>query len=37
MRDRIIEKIAAFFGKSEFLYLQLLFFISWSLYSHLAP
>ena len=25
LRDRIIEKIAAFFGKSEFLYLQLFF------------
>ncbi|MDJ0691107.1 MAG: DUF1003 domain-containing protein [Xenococcaceae cyanobacterium MO_188.B32] len=37
MRERIIEKIAAFFGKSEFLYLQLLFFISWSMCSHLAP
>lgn len=37
IRDRIIEKIASFFGKSEFLYLQLLFFTSWSLCSHLAP
>ena len=36
-RDRIIEKIAAFFGKSEFLYLQLLFFASWIICSHLAP
>jgi uncharacterized membrane protein len=36
-RDRIIEKIAAFFGKSEFLYLQLIFFVSWSSCSHLAP
>lgn len=36
-RDRLVEKIAAFFGKSEFLYLQLLFFISWGLCSHLAP
>ena len=36
-RDRIIEKIASFFGKSEFLYLQLLFFTSWSICSHLAP
>ncbi len=36
-RDRIIEKIAAFFGKSEFLYLQLLFFASWAICSHLAP
>lgn len=37
IRDRIIEKIAAFFGKSEFLYLQLLFFTSWGICSHLAP
>ena len=37
IRDRVIEKIAAFFGKSEFLYLQLLFFASWALCSHLAP
>lgn len=36
-RDRIIEKIAAFFGKSEFLYLQLFFFTSWAICSHLAP
>ena len=36
-RDRIVEKIAAFFGKSEFLYLQLLFFISWAICSNLAP
>lgn len=36
-RDRIINKIAAFFGKSEFLYLQLLFFASWAICSHLAP
>lgn len=34
---RLIEKIAAFFGKSEFLYLQLFFIISWNLCSHLAP
>jgi uncharacterized membrane protein len=36
-RDRIVEKIAAFFGKSEFLYLQLLFFISWVICTHIAP
>ena len=36
-RDRLVEKIAAFFGKSEFLYLQLLFFASWGLCSHFAP
>ncbi|MEM7758005.1 MAG: DUF1003 domain-containing protein [Cyanobacteria bacterium P01_A01_bin.40] len=37
LRERIIEKIAAFFGKSDFLYLQILFFASWSLCSHVAP
>ncbi len=36
-RDRIIDKIAAFFGKSDFLYLQLLFFASWAICSRLAP
>lgn len=35
--DRIVEKIAAFFGKSEFLYLQLLFFTTWAICSHVAP
>jgi uncharacterized membrane protein len=37
LRDRAIEKIASFFGKSEFLYLQLLFLISWAICSHLSP
>ncbi|BAZ43089.1 hypothetical protein NIES4102_00850 [Chondrocystis sp. NIES-4102] len=37
LRDRIIDKIASFFGKSEFLYLQLLFFTSWAICSHIAP
>ncbi|GAB4537204.1 MAG: hypothetical protein Tsb0014_25740 [Pleurocapsa sp.] len=37
LHDRIIEKIAAFFGKSEFLYWQLFFFASWAICSHLAP
>ena len=37
LRDRVVEKIAAFFGKSEFLYLQLLFFTSWVICTHLAP
>ena len=37
LRDRLVERIAAFFGKSEFLYLQLLFFSSWAICSHLAP
>ena len=36
-KDRIVEKIAGFFGKSEFLYLQLLFFASWMICSHIAP
>lgn len=34
---RIIEKVASFFSKSEFLYLQLLFFGSWIICSHLTP
>lgn len=34
IHERILSKIAAFFGKSQFLYCQLVFFISWSLYSH---
>ena len=37
LRERFIELIAAFFGKSEFLYLQLLFFSSWAICSNLAP
>ena len=37
LHDRAIEKIAAFFGKSKFLYLQLLFFIGWIICTHLAP
>lgn len=36
-RDRLVEKIAAFFGKSEFLYLQLFFFTSWAVCTHIAP
>lgn len=36
-RDRIVEKVAAFFGKSEFLYLQLFFFTSWAICTHFAP
>lgn len=36
-RDRLVEKIAAFFGKSEFLYLQILFFSSWAICTHAAP
>ena len=37
LRDRLVERIAAFFGKSEFLYLQLLFFSSWAICTQLAP
>lgn len=37
LHDRIIDKIAAFFGKSAFLYLQLFFFISWIICTHTAP
>ena len=37
LRDRLVEKIAASFGKSEFLYLQLFFFTSWAACTHLAP
>ena len=36
-RERIVEKVAAFFGKSEFLYLQIIFFTGWAICSHLAP
>ena len=36
-KDRVVEKIAAFFGKSEFLYLQLFFFTSWAMCSHMVP
>ncbi|PSB06748.1 DUF1003 domain-containing protein [Pleurocapsa sp. CCALA 161] len=36
-RDRLVEKIAAFFGKSEFLYLQILFFSSWVICTRVAP
>ena len=36
-KDRLVEKIAASFGKSEFLYLQLFFFTSWAVCTHLAP
>jgi uncharacterized membrane protein len=35
--DRLIEKLAAFFGKSEFLYLLLFFFFSWAICSRFAP
>ena len=35
--ERLIGKIAGFFGKSEFLYLQLLFFTFWALCTEIAP
>ncbi|MCC0176379.1 DUF1003 domain-containing protein [Waterburya agarophytonicola K14] len=35
--DRFVEKIAAFFGKSAFLYLQLFLFAMWVLCTHIAP
>lgn len=31
--ERIVGRIAAFFGKSQFLYAQLIFFASWWIYS----
>lgn len=37
LHDRIIEKVAAFFGKSKFLYLQLSFFLSWIICTQIAP
>ena len=37
LSDRLVAKIAAFFGKSEFLYLQILFFASWIVCTHVAP
>jgi uncharacterized membrane protein len=37
LRDRLIEKAASFFGKSEFLYLQLFLFTTWAVCNHIAP
>lgn len=37
IHEKIIDKIASFFGKSIFLYLQLIFFTTWGLCSHFAP
>lgn len=37
LSDRLIGKVAGFFGKSEFLYLQLLFFTLWALCTETAP
>lgn len=33
IHERFLEKVAGFFGKSQFLYAQLIFFGSWWLYS----
>ncbi len=37
IQERAIQNIASFFGKSEFLYLQLLFFTTWAICSHFIP
>jgi uncharacterized membrane protein len=37
IHEKILTKIVSFFGRSIFLYLQLVFFITWGLYSHFAP
>jgi uncharacterized membrane protein len=37
IHEKILSKVASFFGKSIFLYLQLIFFVTWGLYSHFAP
>ncbi|AFZ37770.1 hypothetical protein Sta7437_4300 [Stanieria cyanosphaera PCC 7437] len=37
IHEQILDKIASFFGKSIFLYLQLIFFITWGLCSHFTP
>jgi uncharacterized membrane protein len=37
IHEQILSKVASFFGKSIFLYLQLIFFVTWGLYSHFAP
>ncbi|MEM8778844.1 MAG: DUF1003 domain-containing protein [Cyanobacteria bacterium P01_G01_bin.49] len=37
IHERLIEKIAAFCSKSTFLYLQLVFFVTWGLGTYLAP
>lgn len=35
--ERIINRVAAFFGKSSFLYGQIIFFTSWAVINHIAP
>lgn len=37
IHERILNNIAAFFGKPEFLYLQLFLFTAWWVCSHIAP
>lgn len=37
IHEQILDKITSFFGKSIFLYLQLIFLLIWSLISHFAP
>ncbi len=37
IHERILTKVAAFFGKPEFLYIQLILFTTWGLCSHFAP
>ena len=37
LHERATAKVASFFGKSEFLYLQLLFFIGWIICTQVAP
>lgn len=37
IHQRLVEKIASFLSKSIFLYLQLLFFAIWALWTYLAP
>ncbi|WP_036481186.1 DUF1003 domain-containing protein [Myxosarcina sp. GI1] len=37
IHERVLTRVAAFFGKPEFLYLQLILFVSWGLCSHFAP
>lgn len=37
IHERILHNVAAFFGKPEFLYLQLILFTAWGVCSHFAP
>ncbi|NEP19421.1 MAG: DUF1003 domain-containing protein [Leptolyngbya sp. SIO4C1] len=36
IHERVLTKIASFFGKPQFLYFQLIFFFSWWLWSHFS-